>query len=120
MGGSIIFFDLETQKLASEVGGWGNIARMPAGSYVADHALHELASPYNCQDLGAGCTNANLGTQLSDHGFEIQETPVNFDGTYVESTWANSGVFQDFPSILPADVGDVQRDQPAPCFEIVH
>jgi DEAD/DEAH box helicase domain-containing protein len=25
MGGSIIFFDLETKKLAAEVGGWGNV-----------------------------------------------------------------------------------------------
>ena len=66
---------------SNSMGGWGMFARLPAGSFEPNHALMEGASPYN-----AGNPTGNFGTQLSDHGFQVQEFP-NFDGNFNLTDW---------------------------------
>ena len=70
---NIVFFDLETQKLASEVGGWGHIDQMQlsvAVTYATDDSKYRHFTEDQASELVAELVRADLvvGTQVEHHG----------------------------------------------------
>jgi hypothetical protein len=90
MAKNIVYFDLETQKSADEVGGWGNISRMGmsigvtysvgSGEYKIFHekAIDDLIRELQRADLVVGFNNLRFDYEVL-HGytsFDLSQLPT--------------------------------------------
>lgn len=85
---NIVYFDLETQKSAQEVGGWGNIAdmRMSIGvTYSTKRASYSIYSEKDIQDLIQELQRADLvvGFNVIRFDFEVLRPYAFFDFSQV-------------------------------------
>jgi DEAD/DEAH box helicase domain-containing protein len=70
---NVIYFDLETQYLADEVGGWGNIPKMGLAAAVTYSTAHASFSHYAEEDAGA------LVSELQSADLVVGFNVVRFD-----------------------------------------